>query len=151
MIAHMKGREKALAKLGWWGGKAEWVALVCRHGGAFTRDQLCAEHIRHRKAASEEVLLRRLLSLDYAIERPNLSWLPTEPEKVAAFEEIGIDRRVLPARVYRGAACALTESWTGPGRFWPTGPAARAHPRPVARSAARSSGSNGASAVGTGA
>ena len=29
---------------------------------------------------------------------------PTEPEKVGAFEALGIERRILPSRLYRGAA-----------------------------------------------
>ncbi len=150
MIAHLKGREKALESLGWTGRRAEWIALVCLHSGVFTRAQLTdglrihrrtarrfvrammvrklaveetlhgrkvcrifarpvyralgAEHIRHRRTASEEVLMRRLLSLDYVIEQTGLPWLPTESEKVAAFEALGIERSILPVRVYRGAA-----------------------------------------------
>ena len=150
MIAHLKGREKALESFGWTGREAEWIALVCLHSGVFTRDQLCdwlridrfkalrfvqditgrrlaaedthegrkvcrisaravyralgAEDIRHRRIASAEVLLRRLLSLDYVMEHTGQAWFPTEPEKVAAFEALGLDRRVLPVRVYRGAA-----------------------------------------------
>ena len=154
MIAHLKGREKALEAFGWKGKKAEWIALVCLHSGVFTRAQaarfldthherarrlvlalirqgvaaeetvpgvrgigrvcriyaralygaLGAEHIRHRRTASPEVLLRRLLSLDYVIEHLGLPWLPTEKEKVAAFEALGIERDVLPVRVYRGGA-----------------------------------------------
>ena len=154
MIAHLKGREKALEAFGWQGRKAEWIALVCLHSGVFTRAQwarfmdahpeqvrrgvhaliaerlaseetepgvagmgrvcrifarpvyraLGAEHIRHRRGASAEVLLRRLLSLDYVIEHSDLPWLPTEQEKVSAFEALGIERSLLPVRVYRGAA-----------------------------------------------
>ena len=65
---------------------------------------LGAEDIRHRRAASEAVLMRRLLSLDYVLEHPDLPWLPTESEKVGAFEALGIERRLLPSRLYRGAA-----------------------------------------------
>ncbi|MDE2982287.1 MAG: hypothetical protein OXU74_13940 [Gemmatimonadota bacterium] len=154
MIAHLKGREKALEAFGWTGRKAEWIALVCLHSGVFTRAQcarfmdahpeqvrraihaliaervaseetepgiagigrvcrifsrpvyraLGAEHIRHRRGASTEVLMRRLLSLDYVIEHTDLPWLPTEQEKVAAFDALGLDRKLLPVRVYRGAA-----------------------------------------------
>ncbi|MDE2676420.1 MAG: hypothetical protein OXI76_00785 [Gemmatimonadota bacterium] len=154
MIAHLKGREKALEAFGWTGEKAEWIALVCLHSGVFTRAQcarfmdahpeqvrravhaliaervaseetepgiagigrvcrifsrpvyraLGAEHIRHRRGASTEVLMRRLLSLDYVIEHADLPWLPTEQEKVSAFEALGIERSLLPVRVYRGAA-----------------------------------------------
>ena len=150
MIAHLKGREKALESFGWTGREAEWIALVCLHSGVFTRDQISdwlgvhrhtarrfvqdildrrlgaedalegrrvcriaaravyralgAENIRHRRIASSVVLMRRLLSLDYVIGHAGQAWLPTEPEKVAAFEALGLDRRVLPVRAYRGAA-----------------------------------------------
>ena len=77
---------------------------VCRIAGRRIYRALDAEDIRHRRTASPEVLLRRLLSLDYVIERPDLPWLPTEPEKVGALEALDIERRLLPLRVYRGAA-----------------------------------------------
>ena len=48
-------------------------------------------------------MLRRLLSLDYVLEYPQLPWLPTEQEKVAFFDLLGIDRRRIPHRVYQGA------------------------------------------------
>ena len=76
---------------------------VCRIFARPVYRALGAEHVRHRKTASEEVLMRRLLSLDYVIEHTELPWLPTEPEKVAAFEALGIERAALPVRVYRGA------------------------------------------------
>ena len=41
MIEHLKGREQALASLGWTGREAEWIALVCLHSGVFTRAQFC--------------------------------------------------------------------------------------------------------------
>ena len=41
MIEHLKGREQALAALGWTGQEAEWIALVCLHSGVFTRPQFC--------------------------------------------------------------------------------------------------------------
>ena len=77
---------------------------VCRISARGVYRALGAEDIRHRRIASAEVLLRRLLSLDYVMEHTGQAWLPTEPEKVAAFEALGLDRRVLPVRVYRGAA-----------------------------------------------
>ena len=156
MIAHLKGREKALGSFGWTGRRAEWIALASHHSGAFTRAQatwfldmhherarrlvhaliaqglaaeetvpgirgigrvcrifsrriyraLGAEHIRHRRNASPAVLLRRLLSLDHVIEHTDLPWLPTAAEKVGAFEALGLERSLLPVRVYRGAAAA---------------------------------------------
>ena len=58
--------------------------------------------VRYRRgqAATTQVLMRRLLSLDYLIERPTLGWLPTEVEKVQRFAALGIDRAVLPYRTY---------------------------------------------------
>ena len=58
--------------------------------------------VRHRrsKAASTIVLMRRLLSLDYIIERPTFGWLPTEADKVQRFEALGLDRRTFPYRLY---------------------------------------------------
>ena len=58
--------------------------------------------LRHRRGqeATTQVLMRRLLALDYVIERPTIGWLPTEAEKVQRFEALGIDRGVLPYRTY---------------------------------------------------
>ena len=80
------------------------VGRVCRIFSRRLYRALEAEDIRHRRTASSEVLMRRLLSLDYVLEHPGLPWLPTEPEKVGAFEALGIERRLLPSRLYRGAA-----------------------------------------------
>jgi len=156
LIAHLKGRERALEAFGWTGRRAEWIALACLHGGVFTRAQwtsflgchpekvrravlaLVAQGLaveeapadgihgigrvcriqargvyravgagdfhRRRRITSRDVLMRRLLALDYVLEHPRLPWLPTEAEKVAAFEALGIERRVLPQRTYRGAS-----------------------------------------------
>ena len=41
MIEHLRGREDALAALGWTGREAEWIALVCLHSGVFIRAQFC--------------------------------------------------------------------------------------------------------------
>ena len=160
MIAHLRGRERALEPFGLTGRRAEWIALASLHGGVFTRAQLSdwlgasrfkvlrlvqaltarrivteetvgglkvcrvcargvyralgAEDIRHRRITSTEVAVRRLLSFDYVIEHPGLPWLPTEPEKVGAFEALGIDRSLMPVRVYRGAA-------GGARRYFPRG------------------------------
>ena len=58
--------------------------------------------VRHRrgKDATTQILMRRLLSLDYLIERPTLGWLPTEDDKVRRFEALEIARSVLPYRKY---------------------------------------------------
>ena len=141
-----------MARFGWKGREAEWIALVSLHGGVFTRSQfrfylsmgdlralrfvralinrgvaaedpalgigglgrvcrifsrriyraLGAEDIRHRRIAAPEVLLRRLLSLDYVLEHTKLSWLPTEPEKVGCFKRLGFPRKRLPLRAIEG-------------------------------------------------
>ena len=61
------------------------------------------ENVRHRREADDSLLLRRLLSLDYVLEHPVLPWLPTEQEKVAFFDLLGIDRNRIPHRIYHGA------------------------------------------------
>ena len=70
--------------------------------------------VRHRrgKDATTHVLMRRVLSLDYLIERPTLGWLPTEDDKVRRFEAFGIDRRTFPYRKYGqpGRARAILRS-----------------------------------------
>ena len=76
----------------------EWN--VCRIFSRRICRALGTEDSRHRRAASTEFLLRRLLSLDYVLEHPGLPWLPTEVEKVRAFEALGIERRHLPLRVW---------------------------------------------------
>ena len=48
--------------------------------------------------------MRRLLAFDYVLDHPQLLWLPTAPEKMAAFEALSVEHRLLPRRVYRGAA-----------------------------------------------
>ena len=80
------------------------ISRVCRIFSRRIYRALGAEHIRHRRDASREVLMWRLLSLDYVIEHPGLQWLATEAEKVAALEALGIERGLLPVRLYRAAA-----------------------------------------------
>ena len=65
--------------------------------------KLGIENVKHRRQADDIGMLRRLLSLDYVLEYPELPWLPTEQEKVAFFDSLGIDRKRLPKRVYQGA------------------------------------------------
>lgn len=80
------------------------IRRVCRIHGRRIYRALGAGDRRRRRITSTEVLMRRLLSLDYVLEHPHLPWLPTELEKVAAFEALGIDCEILPQRVYQGAA-----------------------------------------------
>ena len=67
---------------------------------------LGAEHVRHRRLAAPEVVLRRLLSLDYVLEHPHAAWLPTEDERVNALTTAGNPKQVLPHRLYQGAVGA---------------------------------------------
>ena len=76
---------------------------VCRIAARRIYQVLGIEHVRHRRPAAPKVVLRRLLSLDYLLERPRTSWLPTEADKVDAMTAAGIAGDVLPRRLYQGA------------------------------------------------
>ena len=78
-------------------------AQVCRISSKRIYRALGVENIRHRRLGFTNVMLRRLLSLDYVLEHPELIWLPTEPEKVEFFEGLGLPRRLIPRRIYYGA------------------------------------------------
>ena len=172
MIAHLKGREKAIEEeFGFKPAEAEWVALVALHSGVFLRAQygrfvggggkavrkqaerlaagllqrgfaadtdmpgigrachlksrviyraLGAENIRHRRDATQATLLARLLSLESVLAELDLPWLPTEPEKVEAFESLEIAKRVLPKRAYgrqAGGRTARPFAWKMPVAF----------------------------------
>ena len=77
---------------------------ICRIFGKQIYRELEIPHIRHRRGTSLEVTRRRLLSLDFVLDHPELAWLPTEQEKVACFQQLGIERGLLPCRIYAGHA-----------------------------------------------
>ena len=77
---------------------------ICQIFGKRLYRALEIPNIRHRREASIEVTRRRLLSLDFVLDQPELAWLPTEQEKVACFERLGIDPELLPKRIYAGRA-----------------------------------------------
>ncbi len=79
------------------------VARACRISHKPIYRELGIENVRHRREAEDSLLLRRLLSLDFILEHPELPWLPTEQEKVAFFDLLGIDRNRIPRRTYHGA------------------------------------------------
>ena len=83
-------------------------AKACRISNKEIYRKLGIENVRHRRDADDSLMLRRLLSLDYVLEHPQLPCLPTEQEKVAFFDLLGIDRRRLPKRVYLGAVGTQT-------------------------------------------
>ncbi len=78
-----------------------WIYRI--FGKAIYRE-LGLANVRHRRESSIEVSRRRLLSLDFVLDHPDLPWLATEQEKVACFEQLGIDPELLPKRIYYGRA-----------------------------------------------
>ncbi len=70
--------------------------------------ELGVPNIRHRRRADPAGYLRRLLSLDYVIEHPELEWLPTEEEKVWYCKGVGVPKNRLPKRIYGGSAGSVT-------------------------------------------
>ena len=87
--------------------ETEWPTLngggkTCRISSKAIYRALGVENIRHRRRASDLVVMRRLLSLDFVLEHPGMNWLPAEPEKVEFFEEIGLPLRLIPRRIYCG-------------------------------------------------
>ena len=76
----------------------------CRISSNAIYRALGVENIRHRRQASNLVVMQRLLSLDFVLEHPGMNWLPAEPEKVEFFEEIGLPLRLIPRRIYYGVA-----------------------------------------------
>ena len=79
---------------------------TCRISSKPIYRALGVENIRHRRTARPPVVMCRLLSLDFVLEHPDMNWLPAEPEKVAFFEKLGLSRRLIPRRIYYGAAGA---------------------------------------------
>ena len=78
------------------GGRACWIFDKRIYRALGIQD------IKHRRMGTFEVTMRRLLSLDYVLEHPHLAWLPTEGEKVACLDALGIDRTLIPGRIYKG-------------------------------------------------
>ena len=79
---------------------------ICLISGKPIYLALGAEIIRHRRRRNTNVVMRRLLSLDFVLEHPGMGWLPSEVEKVDFFEGLGVDRRLIPRRIYYGAVGA---------------------------------------------
>ena len=79
---------------------------TCRISSKPIYRALGVEDIRHRRKARPPVVMRRLLSLDFVLEHPGMNWLPAEPEKVEFFDGLGLSRRLIPRRIYYGAAGA---------------------------------------------
>ena len=75
---------------------------TCRISSKAIYKALGVENIRHRRTASEQLVMRRLLSLDFVLKHTAMNWLPAEPEKVEFFEKLGLPRRLIPRRIYYG-------------------------------------------------
>ncbi len=80
------------------------LGLLARITGKKIYRVLGAADSRHRRLASWPIMHRRLLSLDYVLDHPELSWLPTEAEKVNCFDALETPRNEIPSRAYGGAA-----------------------------------------------
>ena len=81
----------------------ESLGLLARVTNKSVYRLIDADNIRHRRLASWPLMFRRLLALDYVLDHPQLPWLPTENEKVACFDQLGIDHADLPRRVWNNA------------------------------------------------
>ena len=79
-------------------------AKTCRISSKAIYRALGVENIRHRRQASNPVVMRRLLSLDFVLEHPRMNWLPAEQEKVEFFEKLGLPLHLIPRRIYYGMA-----------------------------------------------
>ena len=77
---------------------------TCRISSKAIYRALGVENIRHRRPASNTLVMRRLLSLDFVLEHAAMNWLPAEPEKVEFFEKLGLPLRLIPRRIYYGVA-----------------------------------------------
>ena len=75
---------------------------TCRISNKTIYQKLGIENIRHRRPASNMLVMRRLLSLDFVLEHAAMNWLPAEPEKVEFFEKLGLPLRLIPRRIYYG-------------------------------------------------
>ena len=80
------------------------LGLLCRITNKRIYRVLGIANVRHRRQDSWAYMCHRLLSLDYVLDHPGLPWLPTEDEKLACFEKLGVARADLPYREYGGAA-----------------------------------------------
>ena len=64
------------------------IGRICRIHGRKIYRALGAGDRRRRRITSPAVLMRRLLALDYVLEHPRLPWLPTDADRLAAFEAL---------------------------------------------------------------
>ena len=82
-IRHLWGRDKRIAATGWADDEAEWIALVCLHGGVFTRRQFEAHFGRHPELARRFV--HRLCALGRMKEGPLIRPRDGRPTQVYRF------------------------------------------------------------------
>src|SRR5260370_40042778 len=61
-------------------------------------------NVRFRRKHSSEYIRTRLAALDFILDRLDFTFLESESEKVCFFtEQLGIDKKYLPAKRYAGA------------------------------------------------
>ena len=80
------------------------LGRICRLRSKAIYRALGAAETRHHRLARLPVMYRRMVTLDYVLEHPELPWLGSEAEKLACFDKLEVPRRQLPRRVYQGAA-----------------------------------------------
>ncbi len=90
-------------------------ALLAHHRGLY--EDLGEANLRHSRAGSRETMLRRLLSLEYLIEHPDMAWLASEGDKVQAAAARGVPAEALPARVYEGQDGSSTTRQFAPAKL----------------------------------
>ncbi len=73
---------------------------ICRVVAPRVYRALDADLVHHRERSLESATVRRLLTLDYVLERSDVPWLGSAAEKTRAFARLGVQEDVLPAAKY---------------------------------------------------
>ena len=94
MIEHLRGRDRKLEPLGWYGAPAEWIALVCLHSGVFMRGQFCDYFGTSRQEAQRFV--KALVDRREAVENPHITFSGgTKPCRIsssAIYQALGVKK-----------------------------------------------------------
>ena len=94
MIEHLRGRDRKLEPLGWYGAAAEWIALVCLHSGVFMRGQFCDYFGTSRQEAQRFV--KALVDRREAVENPHITFSGgTKPCRIssnAIYQALGVKK-----------------------------------------------------------
>ena len=94
MIEHLRGRDRKLEPLGWYGAPAEWIALVCLHSGVFMRGQFCDYFGTSRQEAQRFV--KALVDRREAVENPHITFSggtkPCRISSTAIYQALGVKK-----------------------------------------------------------